>query len=96
MLKLTWAPRAKARLTSIPAKLDDSKAGADLVDRILEVAALLQTNPELGERAGEGRFDFYVSGTTYLLVYVVGKRRVRITALIHTSQDKRRNRGPRD
>lgn len=89
-MKLTWTPRAAARLRSIFEYVSDRDraAAGQLVSRIETAVGRLLGHPALG-RPGlkRGTRELVIAGTRYIVVYTVAAAEVRIITIFHSRQN---------
>jgi len=86
---LVWSARAKRDVRDIGLYIaqHDQTAAAAIVKRIVATADRLDEYPELGRlgRVNDTR-ELLVPGARYIVVYRIGRRNVRIVAVMHTSR----------
>jgi len=85
-MTVVWMPSAEADLDAIEIYIatDDPSAGAEVADRMLEAASILERFPTAG-RAGrvEGTRELVVVGTPYILAYAIRRDLIAILAVVH-------------
>jgi toxin ParE1/3/4 len=88
-MKVIWSPRAIGHLVSLRHYIEkDSEQNAALVaQRILQAAALLQTQPNMG-RPGRmlGTRELVVPNTPYIIPYRVRNERLELIGVFHARQ----------
>lgn len=89
-MKIIWAKSAKQDLQSIESYIseDDSFAAYNTIIRIFDkVETLLIKNPSIG-RAGRimGTRELIITGTPYIVPYIVSERRIEILRVLHNSR----------
>ena len=94
-MKVVWSPRALEQLWSIIEYIgrDDLAAAWSVRDRIVERVERLAEFPELGPPGRmHGTRELNITGTSHVAVYRVTAKELRIVAVWHTSQSRRRKR----
>jgi len=92
-MKLVWSPRAQQQLQAAfeHIAINDSAAAWRVRDRIVERAEQLQGFLELGPKGRlSGTRQLVITETPYVLVYRLRPDEVRIVAVWHSAQSRRR------
>lgn len=90
-LEVIWSRRALFRLREIHAYVAADKPGAAdrLSSRIVSVVAALSKYPYLGRAGAEPEVrELVIGGTPYIVLYKVGRKRVRILTIWHGAQKR--------
>jgi addiction module RelE/StbE family toxin len=92
MKRLAWSPRARTQLAATFEYIaqDDPDAAQGVLDTILHRAERLIEFPELGSPSRYGTRKLVVIGLPYVLVYRVAGDVVRISAVWHSAQRRKR------
>jgi toxin ParE1/3/4 len=94
-LEVVWSPQALFRLREIHSYVaaDKPKAADRLSSRIASVVATLRKYPYIG-RAGAhpGVRELVIGGTPYIVLYKIGRKRVRILTIWHGAQQRNTSR----
>jgi toxin ParE1/3/4 len=88
-MRLVWTRPASAQLRAIGRHVaaDDPQAALRLVRRIRSAVDLLADRPQIGRPGREpGTRELVVSGTSYIVPYIVRSARVEVLAVFHTSR----------
>lgn len=88
-MRVIWAPEARRQLSDIwhYIALDDPAAAERIFTRLVAAVEKLNYFPHLGKPGREGARELVVSGTPYVVVYLVKKEEVRISSVVHGAQD---------
>lgn len=89
MVALVWSRRALEHLAAIRSYIGDHEpnAAARVVLRVLDHAALLGANPELGRRGRvPGTRELVVPGLPYVVAHTVERDRAVVLAVLHGAQ----------
>jgi len=92
-MKLAWSPRAQRQLHAAfeHIAVDDPAAAWRVRDRIVERAEQLPEFLELGPKGQlAGTRELVITETSYVLVYRVKSDEVRVVAVWHSAQSRRR------
>lgn len=90
-LEVIWSRKALARLNEIRqyVAIDKPEAAARLAARIVSVATVLSSHPNLGRPGAEsGTRELVIGGTPYIVIYRRGRKRVTILMVWHGAQKK--------
>lgn len=85
-MEVTWSRQAALDLSDIAAHIRKENPGAarDVATRILDLIDLLRDQPAMGRagRLAKSR-ELVVTGTPYIVVYVVASQTIGIARVIH-------------
>lgn len=90
-MEIFWSPLALARLQEIRAyiALDQPDAAERLAIRIVSLVESLRLHPFLGRAGAEpGLRELVLAGTPYIILYRIHQRRITISTIWHSSQQK--------
>lgn len=85
-IEVRWSPRAATRLGEIKrfVALDKPEAAERLITRIVAMAEVLKTHPNLGRIGNDpGTRELVIAGTPYILIYRIRRHRVIVTTAWH-------------
>jgi toxin ParE1/3/4 len=88
-LRLIWTPEAEADLDDAVTYIARHNVSAAIAteDRVIAAAAGLKDFPNKGRARPDGRRQFMVAATPFLLIYRTEKDRVLLLRVWHTSRE---------
>ena len=85
-MKVVWTPAALSGLESAHDYVAEESPGAaaSLIKRIDSAVQVLRRHPQIGKQGRvEGTRELIVTGTPFIVVYIIAAGRVEVAALIH-------------
>lgn len=89
MRPIVWSRRAAKNMTAIRRYIEQfsPEAAKGIAKRILQSVRTISEHPEIGRAGRDGRTrELAVSGTPYIVVYMVQDATLEIVAVLHGAQ----------